>query len=160
MIKDYLSHFIFFSNLPLYQDSDSESGSPKSLNPYPHDNAQKQFLNINYSVTFFGDHSALCYIARSNVHLRISLRIRNHIQKWFNLFISGPSRIDWWKNTLGLKILCDCPFKPVPAHISLYGVRACIHCKNGGNKHYFKVDIWTVLRHHIIFMRFQLRVEN
>jgi hypothetical protein len=33
------------------------------------------------------------------VCLQISLRIRNHMQKWFNLFINDQSGFDWWKKT-------------------------------------------------------------
>jgi hypothetical protein len=46
------------------------------------------------------------------VALRISLRIRNHMQKCFNPLISDRSGIDGWKNR-NSKISWDCPFKAI-----------------------------------------------
>jgi hypothetical protein len=49
-------------------------------------------------------------LSRSHLCLQISLRIRNHMQKWFNPLISDQSGIDWCEDR-GSKISLDCPFK-------------------------------------------------
>jgi hypothetical protein len=64
------------------------------------------------AVPHSGD-SALCHIAqRCNTYSQISLRICNHVLKYFNLLVSDPSGIDWWKKQ-GSKISSDCPFKTI-----------------------------------------------
>jgi hypothetical protein len=48
------------------------------------------------------ENSTQFYIACSYT-MRLSLRIRNHMQKWFNLLISDPSGIEDEKKTEGRK---------------------------------------------------------
>jgi hypothetical protein len=50
---------------------------------------------IHYSFVYFVSRYVWC-LAQS--HWYLPLRMRNHMQQWFNPLISDRSGIDWWKN--------------------------------------------------------------
>jgi hypothetical protein len=81
-------------------------------------------------------HHAICRIARSQYILQIYLRIRNHMQKYFNPLISDPRLIDSWKNQ-GLKISWDSPFKfDIPRSHSIFAPKCTKHPYHLNKKKY------------------------
>jgi hypothetical protein len=59
------------------------------------------FIDVLFIDVLYGD---VLYLRRGVTYVCISLRIRNHMQQLFNLWISDPRGIHWWKKNRGSNI--------------------------------------------------------